>query len=245
MVTYIYDGSFDGLLTCISQAFYSDIKPSAILRQEDYIPSFIMEKIDILTDSVKAEKVYLAIEKKICKESLKRVFYAYLSELPESGIIILKYLQIGFKIGKDIDLNLADEDVLNIDKIFRRVGKERHRLTGLLRFKKIQEDILYAKIEPDFNIAALLAPHFKDRLRNENFIIHDIKRNIGVFYNKKEWLVRDIEKRDPFLIKEEEGIYEDLWKTYFKAISIERKENPKLQKSNMPMRYWKYLTEKN
>ena len=118
------------------------------------------------------------------------------------------------------------------------------RSTGILRFKSIKEDILYAQIEPDHNIIALLAPHFQARLRNENFIIHDSKREIGVFYNKKEWIVKDIEKLDPSLVKESEEIYEELWKTYFKSISIERKTNPKLQKRNMPMRYWKYLTEK-
>lgn len=244
MITYIYDGSFDGLLTSIYEAFYSKIKPSDIVRSEDFVENFLVEKIQIETDPQKAKKVYQAIESKISPGSLRRVFYAYLSELPNSGMIILRYLQIGFKIGPDIDLNLANEDVLNMDKIAHLVGKERHRVTGILRFKKIKEDILYARIEPDHNIVALLAPHFKERMRAENFIIHDTKREIGVFYNKKEWIVKDIERVDPFLVRDSEEIYEDLWRTYFKSVSIETKTNPKLQKRNMPMRYWKYLTEK-
>lgn len=245
MITYIYDGSFDGLLTSIHTAFYSDIKPSDIVRKEDFIENFLIEKNYITTESQKAKSVYQAIERKISSESLRRVFYAYLSELPDSGMIILRYLQIGFKLCHYTDLNLANEDVLNMDKVSRRVGKERHRVTGILRFKKIKQDILYAQIEPDHNVIALVAPHFKERLKNENFIIHDTKREIGVFYNKKEWIVRDIEKPDPFLVRDSEEIYEDLWRTYFKSISIQTKINPKLQKRNMPMRYWKYLTEKS
>lgn len=245
MITYIYDGSFDGLLTSIYEAFYSDIKPNEIVIKEDFIQSFIVEKKEIETNVDKATKVYKAIEKKISPESLRKVFYVYLSELTDSGRFILRYLQLGFKIGKDVDSHLANADVLNMDKISRRVGKERHRMTGLIRFKKIKDDILYAQIEPDSNIVALLAPHFKERLKNENFIIHDTRREIAVFYNKKEWIVKDIEKPDPFLVRDSEEVYEDLWRTYFKSISIETKTNPKLQKKNMPMRYWKYLTEKN
>lgn len=245
MITYIYDGSFDGLLTSIYEAFYSDMKPNEIVRKIDFIQNFIVERKEIETDVEKASKVYKAIEKKISPESLRKVFYVYLSELPDTGRFVLRYLQLGFKIGKDVDSHLANEDVLNMDKISRRVSKERHRMTGLLRFKKIKDDILYAQIEPDSNIVALLAPHFKERLKNENFIIHDTKREVAVFYNKKEWIVKDIVKPDPFLVRDSEEVYEDLWRTYFKSISIETKTNPKLQKKNMPMRYWKYLTEKS
>lgn len=244
MITYIYDGSFEGLLTCIYKAFYADIKPDDIKSRGDYIENFLVEKIYIDTDMDKFQRVYEAIETKISKDSLKRVFYAYLSELPNAEIVILKYLEVGFKIGSDVDSNLANEDVLNMDKINKKVGNERHRLLGILRFKKVKDDILYAQVEPDHNVIALVAPHFKARLSTENFIIHDIKREIAVFYNKEEWVLKDIEAPDPLLIRDTEETYEDLWKVYFNAISIERKTNIKLQKRNMPMRYWKHLVEK-
>ncbi|NTW94650.1 MAG: DUF4130 domain-containing protein, partial [Chlorobiaceae bacterium] len=35
-----------------------------------------------------------------------------------------------------------------------------------------------------------------------------------------------------------------LWQTFFRTIAIPDRKNPRLQKSNMPMKYWKYLTEK-
>lgn len=244
MITYIYDGSFEGLLTVIYEAFYATVKPDDIKTKDDYVENFLVEKIHIKTDGDKSQKVYDAIEKKISKESLKRVFYAYLSELPNSEMLILKYLQLGFKAGPNVDLILANEDVLNIDNIYKKVGNERHRIIGLLRFKKVKNNILYAQVEPDHNIIALVAPHFKERLSSENFIIHDTKREIAIFYNKNEWVIKDIEVPDPFLVKDMEESYEDLWRVYFNAISIKRKTNIKLQKRNMPMRYWKNLTEK-
>ena len=246
MITYIYDGSFDGLLSCIYKAFYSKEKPESIVSELELIENFLMEKEYIKADTEKSSRVYKAIEEKIGKNSLRKVFFTYLSNIEGREIIILRYLQLGFKMGKDVDLNLADRDVLAVDKIYRRVSKERHRLTGLLRFKRIREGILYAKVEPDHDVIGLLAPHFEKRLKNENFIIHDTKRSIAVFYNKEEWIIKGIESRDSFLVKEkEEGIYEDLWRVYFDSISIKRKTNPKLQRNNMPRRYWKNLTEKN
>ena len=245
MITYIYDGSFEGLLTCIYDAFYEVEKPDDIVSEINYIENFLVEKVYIKTDMIKSEKVYEAIENKISHESLKRVFYAYLSELPQSEIMILKYLRLGFQIGPDVNMNLANEHVLNMDNLYKKVGKERHRLVGLLRFKKVKNNILYAQVEPDHNVIALVAPHFQARLSNEIFIIHDTKREIAIFYNRDQWVIKDIEIPDPFLVRDMEENYEDLWRVYFNAISIKRKTNIKLQKRNMPMRYWKHLTEKN
>lgn len=245
MISYIYDGSFEGLLTSIYDAFYDKIKPNDIISRENYVENFLIEKIYIKTDIEKSQRVYEAIENKISTESLKKVFYAYLSEIPSSEIMVLRYLQLGFKMGRDVDLNLSNEDVLNIDNINKKVATERHRIVGLLRFRKVKGDILYAQVEPDHNVIALVAPHFKERLSSENFIIHDIKREIAIFYNKSEWVIRDIDRIEPFMVKDVEENYEDLWRVYFNAISIEGKTNIKLQKRNMPMRYWKYLTEKS
>lgn len=37
--------------------------------------------------------------------------------------------------------------------------------------------------------------------------------------------------------------YQDLWKAFFKALTIEERRNEALQRSNLPKRYWEYLTE--
>ena len=36
---------------------------------------------------------------------------------------------------------------------------------------------------------------------------------------------------------------QELWRTYFKAICIKERLNPRKQLSDMPRRYWKYMTE--
>jgi len=244
MIHYIYDGSFDGLLTGVYEAYYRRENIDDIVPEDSMEENFLVQKVFISTDGEKSKKVYEAIENKISEEALRKVFYAYLSELPRHGIIILKYLQLGFKIGAEVDFNLSNDIVLKINSIYDKVGKEKHRMLGLVRFKQLENGILYSSIEPDYNIGGLLAPHFKSRMMNENWVIHDVKRGIAVFYNKEEWVIKDMEINNSLIVKEDEEQYQELWKAYFKSIAIQNKINPSLQKRCMPVRYWKHLVEK-
>lgn len=48
---------------------------------------------------------------------------------------------------------------------------------------------------------------------------------------------------DESLMDGDEQLFQSLWKTYFKAICIKERLNPRKHKQDMPVRYWKYLTE--
>ena len=47
------------------------------------------------------------------------------------------------------------------------------------------------------------------------------------------------------VLSSDDHLLQDLWRTYFKAICIKERMNPRKQLSDMPRRYWKYMTEKN
>jgi probable DNA metabolism protein len=44
-------------------------------------------------------------------------------------------------------------------------------------------------------------------------------------------------------LSDEELFFQQLWKEYFRSITIKERINLKLQRQHMPKRYWKYLTE--
>lgn len=245
MINYVYDGSFDGLLTAIYEAYYRKERPNRIIREEDYKETLLNKKVDIETNHGKAQKVYNSIKNKISNRALQNVFYVFLSELEEAGTLIYEYLKYGWKIGGNIDNNIVDNRVLKVHKIRQRVKGERHRMLGLLRFRCLEGDIYYGPFEPQYNIVGIVAPHFTKRLSNQNWLIHDIKRGIGAVYNKREWFITDIDSNQSFSLDKEELYYQNLWKEYFKSIAIKNRINKKLQKRNMPMRYWHYLIEKD
>lgn len=246
MNIFIFDATFEGLLTAIYEAYYNEVKPQAIYSSLIYEPNLIDNPINIETDLDKFQKVYNAIESKISKKSLQKIYYCYLSETKESSNLIFSYIRMGFKIGKDIELHKNNDTVLNIDKLAKRVSLERHRFTGFVRFKEIN-NILYSSIEPDFNILGLLGNHFKNRLTNEYFIINDAKRNIALVYNKDDYYLTTLDSNMKALLENsyDTGEYSDLWRQYFKSTNIKERANSRLQKRSMPTRYWKNLTELN
>ena len=243
-ICYVFDGTFEGLLTAIYEAYYQSEKPDLIVSDKNYQDSLLVKNVLIDTDSAKSDKVYESIIKKISYEALKKVFGVFLSELPESGTLIYKYLRLGWKIGGKVNNYLSEDAVLAMENIYKKVSFERHRLLGLIRFKKVKGDIYYAQIEPDYNIVSLLASHFVRRFNDQNFIIHDVKRNSAVIYNKSEWIVSDFTVDQAIALDNEEKIMQDLWKEFFNAIAIKNRINPRLQRQFMPKRYWKYLIEK-
>lgn len=244
MKCYTYDGSFSGLLTCIYEAYYTEM-PDKIEKASIYKPNLIYEEVYIETNIEKYRKVYSAINVKISESSLKNIFYVYLSESKDCDTLILKYIKLAFKIGVDIDLYHNNDIVFNIHQLREKVSRESVRMLEFIRFKFIEDKIYYSAIEPDYYVLPIITNHFKTRLSDQNFIIHDIKRNQASVYNKKEWMIIPFtrEEGEKLMNKGEQAFYEKLWKNYFDTIAIKERKNEKLQKNHMPQRYWKHLTE--
>jgi len=131
------------------------------------------------------------------------------------------------------------------EQISLKVAGERHRLMGLLRFQLLQKNIYYAAIEPDHNIVELLAPHFAARMSDQNWVIHDVRRDLAAIYNQEEWIATRFTLQQRLELAQEEDYYRELWKQYHQAISIKSRTNPRLQRQCMPQRYWKHLVEMN
>ena len=241
---YIYDGSFSGLLTAIYQAFTGKERPAKIIGKEFYQENLFAEKIEIKTEAQAADRVAQAIKRKISARTLRLIYYVFLSEQEGAADIIFSFLELGFKIGQKLDGHYTDPTVLKTNRLAKRVSLELHRLLGLIRFQEIDHGIFYAPLEPDNNLLSLLAPHFVRRLADQNWLIHDRKRELAVVYNQEEWFITPLAR---FTINNtvQEKQYQGLWQGFFRSITIKNRENPKLQRQFMPKRYWKYLIEKD
>jgi len=246
MKIVLYDGSFQGFLTIIFNVYNEKRIPDLIFRQ--YNPSIFNIIDTIKTDYKKAAIVSEFIIKKLNKSVFKNIYLAYLSEIENIEVDIIKYFNLSLKTKGDAKLHIEKDYIIRIKNAISRVINEKHKFLGLLRFRKLANGALYAPFEPDHNIITLLSKHFIDRYPNEKWIIHDIKRNLILLYDKKVELARINEFDNQFYLKEENLSYEEiafqnLWKTYFNNVNISERKNIKLQKQFMPIRYWKYLIE--
>ena len=241
---YIYDGTWDCFLTAIHHFYYDHQTVTNIESALSYSPNLIDEYREILVDSFKAKAVEQGILNKISYDSLDNIIRCFFSEIEGRELWILNYIKLGFKIGSKIDSMLGNQTVLDVLQPARKVKFECHRMLGLLRFELLESNIYYAKLQPDHNIITFISPHFKERFADQNWVIHDTKRNIAALYNTKRMLISYMDLTNIPNLHTDELKFQALWKNYFKHIAIKSRINPKLQKQFIPKRYWKHLTEK-
>ena len=241
---YIYDGTFNGLLTAIYISAYDRTTPYSIQSCKYYQDSLVEEKIIVETDLTKSGKVKNAIYSKLSSECFNLVHTVFLSEESGSEMLIWYFLKLGFKIGPQIENHLTDSKILSFIKLAKKVRLEVHRLYGLIRFNKLENNLFYSTITPDHNVLSLLTHHFSNRFADQNWIIHDIKREKALIFNTKKSLIISLKPNEIYEVENSEFNYQSLWKTYFKSIAIKERKNLRLQKQYMPKRYWKHLTEK-
>lgn len=244
MIEFIYDGSFEGLFTSIFYA-YPCKEECSIKKQNEYIPSLINETKEITTEDDKFKRVYNSIIQKLDTHVLKNIYYLYLSEISGVEDIILNYLKLCYKYGVSINLAKNNDTIILVDKYYRRVSLEAHRFTGFVRFKEIAPLSFYASIEPVHNILPILISHFTKRFSDQNFIIHDLKRESAIMYDKKNAIITDLTKAEGYLFSNlnNDITFENLWKIFYDSINIEERKNHKLRAQHMPKRYWNHLTE--
>ena len=247
MKVLLYDGSLYGLLTAIYHGFYMKEKDIKIYNKDIYKPNFLNMEFSINTEESKALKVYNSINNKLGITILKNVYYLYLAEGDEVDTLIFKYLKLAFKYGPEISLAKNNDIVIAVDKYRRRVSLEAHRFIGFVRFKAIGENHYYSKISPDHNILPLIIDHFTNRFKNQNFIIHDTKRELAIIYNMSQGIITNLsrEQGNYFFHNSFDKNYENLWKTFYSSVNIVERNNPRTQKNYMPSRYFKNLTELN
>lgn len=239
-MVYLHDGTFDGFLTAVYNHYYTE-KAEGIGEEGSYQTGLFEEVISLKTNTDQAKKVMRAIEDKLSSESKYHIHRSFLSFREDKDTLLLKYIELAFK-DINLDNNHTHEHVLPVHHMSKRVGFETHRFLGLLRFRDVGK-VLYADFTPDNRILTLLVDHFADRLKNERFIIHDIKRKEAVVYEKNHWYITDLDIIQTPESSEEEKYYQRLWTHYFDNVAIKERTNKKLQQQFVPKKYRNYITE--
>ncbi len=264
MKVFVCEDSIDGIFSAIYDAFVyicnsqdeAKIQVNSITAGY-YEQELFCEYEELAVDYAKAAKVADAIKKKISHSIYTTVVHAALSYYADKGNTIFQFLRLGFKYGAKIMSNLTNEYVMAMFEMDRNVCNEEHLFTGFLRFTEITEQtgfgiqpkkkVLLARYEPKNNLTPLIATHFVNRLHEENFVIFDAKRGLAALYEVGHpWLLAGLTEeviKKYTELSENELEYQKLWLTFFKSIGVEARENYKLQRNNLNLRYRKYMTE--
>ena len=238
---YIYD-NFINLLDLINILITNKIKPFNI-KDKSYQSTLFdnLIKLDLSNDNNIIDNTI----KNIGISNFNIIYKVYLSNLDNKELVIYYYYKNALKYGDDV-IYMRNLKCVNLAlKTAKYVGNEAHKLKGFIRFKELKNKVLYAVIEPNNNVLELVSRHFKDRLKNEYWIIKDNKRNIISLYDKKDFYIVSSDNFKLYTnnFSDNELDIENLWKNFYKTIGIKARKNDACRMNFMPKRYWKYIIE--
>lgn len=252
MVAFIYDHTWSGFLTAIFEVYERAEKSVNITTAQRYLPDVFGSSINVITDDVKAKRIWTGLSGRISAQALKKLYACYLSELPDIENTLYAYIRLVFTMRQSPEHAYADANVLKVSQVDKMVHREKHRMEAFVRFQLTKDNLYYAGIEPNFNVLPLILNHFQKRYADQRWLIYDLKRDYGIYYNldKVEEVTLsftenvNLSNQNNLLFHEDEPLYQTLWKDYFKHVNIKERKNNKLHLQHVPKRYWKHLTEK-
>lgn len=242
---YVCPNTINGIFSGIYDAWKSGkekeeckIALAGMVEQE-----LFCEYAEVKEDDRKARAVEKMILNHMGEAVYWDIYHALLSADREKGDVVLGTMMEARKLknSKKIMEHLSHPQVEKVFELSRNVAGEAHLLKGFVRFRELKNGILYAQITPKAQVLTCLAPHFADRLPQENWMIQDKShRMYAVHEAGKDWILLQLETADErYLMQysEEEYKYEKLWQGFCRTISIESRENPKCQRQHLPMRF--------
>jgi probable DNA metabolism protein len=248
-LVFLTDGTFEGLLTAVFEAYARKLEPALIRSRQGHPPGLFEECVEITTETDKAERVWKGFKRHLGLHSRSQLHQAFLSREPEVETLIYHHIRLvlpGREATRDAQ---APAIHLAIECLSQKVRREAHRMKGLVRFAKMENDFYLALVNPRYDILPLIRRHFEKRYADQHWLIFDTIRNYGLLFDtQRTQEVRadcGIFPSKALNVNTADEACRQLWKTYFVAVNIAERRNPKLHLRHLPRRYWHNLPEKN
>ena len=236
---YFYDGDKTSFLTAFVLSF-SDEEAVLVSGRTQLILG--QETVFVCADTLRAKKAeerLLSFDKE-CMHDLDILLRN--GDEGKDNVALAYFRLIAEKKGP-VKSMLAEDAVLAATECMRRVSFEVHRFHGFVRFLESESGALYAPISPDNDICDLLVPHFRARLPQFPFVIHDVGRKKAAVYDGEHTFLAPLERAEVAL-SADEAAWQALWRNYYASVNIPSRERIKQMRGYMPVRYWAFMPEK-
>lgn len=242
-----YDSSFDGFLSVVFEIYRQRLSVEAITpnHREGEAADLFLQPFWVETSDESARRLKRAISNAASEDVLNMLNVAFRSEEDGVEMKILAFLRKLFAgIEPNYGRNPASMEMLPIFRIAQSVRREAGGMLGMVRFNKTSDGTYFAEIEPKYDILELMTSHFRGRFANERWAIYDSKRKFGVYYDGHSAEEITIPNLEAVKAGMPPDAITQLWKDYYDSISIKERENPRLLRRCLPVRYWKHLPER-
>lgn len=245
-IAYTYDGTLEGLLTAIFDAYENHEDPSDIVKTDQLQLRLGQTVRAITADANKASRVHKKILQSCGFAVFDAIKHASLSDDPQSATAVYRYVRLAMSGTLSRQALLDDftrNEVMYIQKLNRSVLQEVHRIKQFLRFEHMENGVWFAKFNPKASIVPLVMDWFSARFNTQAFIIYDEVHEIAGVYEGKDWY---LVKSDQLILPDlapDEKLMQTAWKCFYDTVAVESRYNPELRRQFMPKRFWKNITE--
>jgi probable DNA metabolism protein len=213
----VYDGSFEGLMCCIFTLYEQKIPVFRLARIGEPLGELFAQTIQVKSNKAQAQRVWSGIKRKSSNISLERIELAYLSEIRGEDHTIIRYVQYLIDSKKNIEENLSHPVVQRLNDVVKMLHREKQVVKEKIRFQTLVNDIKYNIIEPNYNVLPLLKDYLLQKYAKQKWIVYDIRRNKGLYYNLQE--IKDIQLDLPTK-NPEENMFQEEEKVLQKLIEL-------------------------
>lgn len=261
---YIYDGSFEGLLSAIFAITAAHDTGADIMREGDLQPRLGQELIAVETNLSHAQRIRRTILCAYGPQVFKSIYHAALSDNAAAPLIVYRFVTYALKLhnpcahcprksccanpctqsaSSAILDDLGNPIVLALVDAARATVNEWDRLRQFIRFEHREGDVWFARCNPRAFVVPLLLPWFADRFNGQRFVIYDETHHVsGVWDGTYAHLVKSDDVTPPPYTTEESQM-QHAWINYWNHITVAERYNPELQRQYMPKRLWRNITE--
>ena len=247
----ICEDTLEGILTGIYEAYAmrQGHEHIHLLTGEEDNYRLFTTYMNISPDPVKAEKVSRTLQKVLGREVYLDLCRAAASRDKSKADAVYHTVVDGItgKKGYHVLENLRDSYVARVFELARSTANEAHYEKEFIRFRELQNGILYSVIGPKNDVVAFVMPHFSDRMPLENFMIYDENRRLfGVHPAGKPWFLAAAppDYQEPEVgDSDNESQFCELFRIFHTTIGIKERENRQLQRQMAPLRYQEYMVE--
>ena len=182
MTVFICEDSFEAMLTCIYDAWYSRLGHDNVRLAVEPVDQFNMfdSYVHVEADVDKALAVAEAINRKISPRFYSEVAFTLGAYEKDALDTVYRVLVLGFRLGAGVLDAYGFNAVARFKAIRIRFGREVSSFGEVSRFNRVG-DVFVAHIEPKSHVLLPVCEHFMDRMPSEHWmIIDDVHREAAV-----------------------------------------------------------------
>lgn len=234
-IAYRYDGTLDGMLTCIFESYDKHELPFAILGPR-IGQGTLYETRNVPASPEKAQRVLAGLTRVAGESASHLVQLTYLTGLPEKERRALLFTRLAMKTGPDVMRLLTDQRVNLLVQAVRYLQTEAHLLCGFVRFTE-EDGTLVSFISPRNDVLPLLDIHFSDRFPEERFIIYDRTHRKALMHLPDASRIVPLNELKRPVASQSELDIQMLWRRFHQTIAVEGRINPRLQRNMLPLHF--------